>query len=160
LIKLGFGESRLSALGIAWWITLIVLLLAWFTPLFTVRRFWIFNNTVTMLGGLGQLFAAGEYLLFVLIGSFSVLFPLAKMLALFPRCHGIDLRPAAGIWVRRLNAMGHWSMLDVFVVAILVVVIKLGDVVRIEIRYGLYLFAAAVIFSMLLAKTQRIEQHE
>jgi len=160
LNKLRLGAWRPLVPGVAWWLTFIVLVLAWFAPLFTVHRFWIFDNTVSMVSGLGQLIAAGEYLLFVLIGGFSVLFPMAKMLGLFPGCHGIALPSKARPWVRRLNAVGHWSMLDVFVVAILVVVIKLGEVVRIEIRYGLYLFAAAVIFSMLLARIQRTKQHD
>jgi len=39
-------------------------------------------------------------------------------------------------------------MLDVFVVAVLVVSVKLGAIVQVEMRYGLYAFAASVIVTM------------
>ena len=47
-----------------------------------------------------------------------------------------------------MHSFGKWSMLDVFVVAILVVSVKLGAIASVEMRYGLYAFAAAVILKM------------
>ncbi len=41
-------------------------------------------------------------------------------------------------------------MLDVFVVAILVVTVKLGAVANVEMHYGLYFFAAAVLLTMFI----------
>ncbi|MBL6999233.1 MAG: paraquat-inducible protein A, partial [Gammaproteobacteria bacterium] len=45
-------------------------------------------------------------------------------------------------------------MLDVMVVAILIVTVKLGTIASVEIHYGLYLFAAAVLLIMFI--TQRV----
>ncbi len=42
-------------------------------------------------------------------------------------------------------------MLDAFVVAILVVSLKLGALARVQMHYGLYALAAAVVLSMLAA---------
>ena len=39
-------------------------------------------------------------------------------------------------------------MLDVFIVAVLVVAVKLGAVAEVEMRYGLYAFAASVLLTM------------
>jgi paraquat-inducible protein A len=39
-------------------------------------------------------------------------------------------------------------MLDVFVVATLVVSVKLGSLAQVEVHYGLYAFAASVLLTM------------
>ncbi len=134
-----------------WWLALILLLAGLLAPLFTIHRLWIFDNTVSLLGGLQQMAAEGEWLLFIVIGLFSVVFPILKLVAMFPDCHGIAPKPLVAAWMKRLNALGKWSMLDVFVVAVLVVAIKLGSVVKVEIRYGLYLFTLAVMLTMIVA---------
>src|SRR3546814_17030987 len=58
--------------------------------------------------------------------------------------------------VRRLlgwiEAIGRWSMLDVFVAAMLVVVIKLSLISDVEIHAGLYVFIAAVVLPMIAVR--------
>ena len=49
-----------------------------------------------------------------------------------------------------MHLYGKWSMLDVFVVAILVVAVKLGAIANVEMRYGLYAFAASVLITMFI----------
>jgi paraquat-inducible protein A len=44
-----------------------------------------------------------------------------------------------------------WSMLDVFVVALLVVSVKLGSLAQAHVELGIYAFAASVVLTMLLA---------
>ena len=55
--------------------------------------------------------------------------------------------------VRRLHgwvsALGKWSMLDVFVVAILIVTMKAAGLARIQIGIGLYLFTLSVVATQL-----------
>ena len=41
-------------------------------------------------------------------------------------------------------------MLDVFVVAVLVVAVKLGAIADVEMRYGLYAFATSVLLTMFI----------
>ena len=41
-------------------------------------------------------------------------------------------------------------MLDVFVVAVLVVTVKLGAIASVEIHYGMYFFSAAIILTMII----------
>jgi paraquat-inducible protein A len=47
-----------------------------------------------------------------------------------------------------MHLLGKWSMLDVFVVAVLVVTVKLGAMASVEARYGIYAFTAAVFLTM------------
>ncbi|OQX45604.1 MAG: paraquat-inducible membrane protein A, partial [Candidatus Sedimenticola endophacoides] len=56
-----------------------------------------------------------------------------------------------------MHEYGRWSMLDVFVVALLVVSVKLDAIARVQIHYGLYAFSAAVLITMLV--TARVARH-
>jgi paraquat-inducible protein A len=47
-----------------------------------------------------------------------------------------------------MHLYGKWSMLDVFVVAVLVAAVKLGAIASVELRFGLYAFATAVVLTM------------
>jgi len=55
--------------------------------------------------------------------------------------------------IRHLHWMhlyGKWSMLDVFVVAVLLASVKLGALAQVQIHNGLYAFAASVLLTMLI----------
>ena len=93
-----------------------------FFPFFHVTKFWVFDDAVSGVGGIITLFREGEYFLFAVLTLFTLVFPCVKLgllavvwlerehdLARVRRLHG---------WV---ESLGKWSMLDVFVVAILIV---------------------------------------
>ena len=115
--------------------------------LYTEKMFW--RNIYSVWGGILNLWDQHEQALAVLIFFFSIIFPIVKLLAL------------AIIWFARLSergrerllhwlgVLGKWSMLDVFIVAILIVLIKLGPLASVEARSGVYFFAGAIIASML-----------
>lgn len=48
-----------------------------------------------------------------------------------------------------LSHYGKWSMLDVFVVALLLVIVKLGVLATVEVHYGIYMYAVAGLLIML-----------
>lgn len=58
---------------------------------------------------------------------------------------------------QRVSSLGKWSILDVFVVAILIVTIKAAGLARIQIGLGLYLFTFSVIVTQLASS--RLSQH-
>lgn len=120
-------------------------------PLLTVRRLWVFSDTVTLAAALGRLLDEGQLALFVLLFGFSVLFPIAKLGCLFWAWNASGGgSPRARHAVAWLTRVGRWSMLDVFVVALLVVTVKLRWVADVEVRYGLHLFGGSVLLTMLL----------
>ena len=49
-----------------------------------------------------------------------------------------------------MHLYGKWSMLDVFVVAVLLASVKLAGLAQVEIHSGLYAFAASVLLTMLI----------
>ena len=138
---------------VLWLLVSLMLLVGVFAPMFTFTTFWIFDDRFSLVTGVYRLLEQGEPLLFLLVFGFSILMPVYKMYLLFRliRAAGVDTARVAR-YRKWLDVMGKWSMLDVFVVALLVMTVKLGAVADITIHYGLYVFAAAVIASMLLSQ--------
>lgn len=121
-------------------------------PILTLEKFYFFSNTVSLLSALQQLAQEAEWGLFALVGVFSVVFPVLKNLLLLLVW---NFDPSKGERHRRhlhwLATYSKWSMLDVFVVALLVVSVKLGSLAEARVEEGIYAFAASVILTMLLS---------
>lgn len=136
-------------INVAGVLILLVFLFSLFSPLFTLEKFYFFSNTVSLASGLKDLLYNGEILLFVVIFTFSILFPLFKLGVMF-----YVWNSHAGKNIQQLlelvHQFGKWSMLDVFVVALLVVSIKFEHLAEMKIHYGLTLFLISVIASMLI----------
>ena len=136
-------------LDIALAVAIVMYWLGVLGPLFTVDKLLIFSDTVSIASSLMQLAAEGYVFLFLIVLVFSVLLPMCKLGAL---AYMRWFRPssATGLlrWIERL---AKWSMLDVFVVALLVVSIKLDLVATVHVHYGLYAFATSVLLSMAVA---------
>ena len=130
-------------------VTLILLCVGLFAPIITLKKFVLFENTFSVLGGAIELLKEGHIFLFVVITGFSILLPLLKI-GILNRLLGATDNKVDNLdkYLHWMHLYGKWSMLDVFVVAILVVSVKLGVIASVEMRYGLYAFAAAVILTM------------
>lgn len=119
-------------------------------PAVSVSSLWIFNETFSLTDGALQLLREGEFALFVFVFLFTFVFPVLKIVAGLAVCLRSPGRSRA---FRRLfsamAAFSKWSMLDVFVVAIIVVMLEGSLLSDAEARFGLFLFAASVIFSTL-----------
>ncbi len=102
-----------------------------------------------ILGSIAKLYESGNLPVAAVILLFSVLLPSAKTLSLlFVSLY--ETRPFAAKAVRFFKKLGKWSMLDVFVVALLLVFLSSRgtDVSRAEAEIGIYFFLAYVILSM------------
>jgi paraquat-inducible protein A len=117
-----------------------------FFPFFNVTKFWVFHDAVSVVGGIITLFREGEYFLFAVLTLFTLIFPCVKLGLLgviwLEREHDLARVKRLHHWVEN---WGRWSMLDVFVVAILIVAMKSAAVADIHIGPGLYLFTFSVI---------------
>lgn len=119
-----------------------------FTPFFTVTKLWVFHDGISVVGGLITLFQEREFFLFAILTLFTILFPTVKLSLLgviwLEREHHLAKVRRLHHWI---ESMGKWSMLDVFVVAILVVTMKSASIGQIRISLGLYLFTFSVLFT-------------
>ena len=111
----------------------------------------------TILGGVRELLEAGMWPLALLVFFASVAVPVLKLLGL------AVLLIAAMAWTkprrqdrtvlyRILDAVGRWSMIDIFMESILVALVQFGAIVTVAPGPGAIAFAAVVILTMLAAR--------
>lgn len=125
------------------------------TPIITLSKYVLIQNTFSVLSGVIELLKEGQIFLFLVISGFSVVLPILKLGVLYRLVSKSEV--AREKVIKQLHWMhlyGKWSMLDVFVVAVLVVAVKLGAIADVEMRFGLYAFAASVLLTMFI--TSRI----
>ena len=128
----------------------ILFLTGIFAPVLTFQKFFIFSSKVSIITGLFQLLSEGYPILFILIFGFSIVLPLFKLLLLFGIVYGLIPNPGRHMKILHWVAQyGKWSMLDVFVAALLIVTVRLGAMADVKVHFGLYAFAASVILSIL-----------
>jgi paraquat-inducible protein A len=108
----------------------------------------------TILSGVVQFWEDGDYPVALIIFTASVVIPILKVLAIIALCVAVRSGRSPKTMTRLYRAteyVGRWSMVDVFVVAILVGVVQLGSVLRIEPGAGAFAFAGVVVLTMLAA---------
>ncbi|HMB77740.1 MAG TPA: paraquat-inducible protein A [Kiloniellaceae bacterium] len=149
----GLTGGRNWALGSLLVTAAASLLAGWIMPVMTVETLFVFNDQISILGACFHLLEDGELPLFLIVLVFTVIFPATKLAFAFDAW--VRLRRADAKLLRSLHwleSLGKWSMLDVFVIALLVVVVKLSSVSDVTVHLGLYVFALAVILSMVSVK--------
>jgi paraquat-inducible protein A len=121
----------------------------YFMPMLTLTKFLFIANSFSIVSGLVELYNRGQWFVLLVVGGFSVLLPLIKICLLFLLLYHREVRsPRFARLLRMMHDYGRWAMLDVMVVAVMIVTVKLGVVVEIEIHPGLYLFGGAVLLIM------------
>jgi paraquat-inducible protein A len=110
----------------------------------------------TILGGVVLLINLGSYPIAAVIFIASVMVPLAKLMALFYLAwNAYREKPASAIQCTRIyrltELVGKWSMVDVFVVAILVALIHLTGLLVILPGPAAVAFGGVVVSTMLAA---------
>jgi len=108
--------------------------------------------------GVVDLLSHGEYLDGGVVLVFSIVFPLLKILLLIELGLLGVLRPRQrALTLRLAEKLGRWSMLDVLLLALMVMLVKLGDLVTFRFGPAVIAFAGCVILSMLAAG--RVDPH-
>ncbi|MEO1273134.1 MAG: paraquat-inducible protein A, partial [Myxococcota bacterium] len=110
----------------------------------------------TIISGVLSLIKQGLWPLAVIIFFASILIPILKILVLAFLMLSVKLRSS---WKPRLRtqmfrlteAIGRWSMIDVFMVGILIALVRLGNLASVEAGAGVASFAAVVVLTMFAA---------
>jgi paraquat-inducible protein A len=125
-------------------------------PIMEVRSWLIFSEPFSILEGVRLLLDEREYLMAAVIGAFSVAFPAVKILLLLLAWMLLRLgRPAPRWWLAALDAVGKWSMLDVFVVALIIFSAKASLFSDADVRPAVAPFTAAVILTFIASRAVR-----
>ncbi len=114
------------------------------------------DSPSTILGGVLVLWAMGSYPIAAVIFFASVVVPLVKILALLWLCYmvqrGQGASPLGKLKLYRMTEfVGRWSMIDVFVVAILAGLIRLDNLMTIYPGPAAVAFAGVVLVTMVAA---------
>jgi len=112
----------------------------------------------TIMSGVIYFIHSGSWEIAAVIFIASVFVPLLKLLILVILLLSVQFRwhwrPKDRTALYRLTEMvGRWSMLDVYVVTILVALVKLGAVASIEAGPAAVYFAAVVVITMIAAES-------
>ncbi len=124
-------------------------------PIMNIRELGVLTES-TIIEGLVEFWKAGSYPIAVVIFTASILIPVLKIGALLWLCgaaKGFVPKSSKTLgrvyWVTEL--LGRWSMVDIFVVAILVTMVQLGNYMRVTPGPGALAFAGVVILTMFAA---------
>ncbi len=112
-------------------------------PAITVERLW-FEIDYSILGAVAALAGDGDWFLALVIGAFSVAFPIAKLA--FAGWTWISGR-TGGRMVAAMGAVSKYSMLDVFIVALTVMILDGRLLTSASAGPGIFCFAASVLLS-------------
>lgn len=112
----------------------------------------------TILGGVEELLSARMYPLAALVFFASIAVPMLKLIGLSIML--ITAQTGHSAWLRDrtklyyiVHWIGRWSMIDIFMEALLGALVRFGGVVTIEPGIGAVAFCAVVILTMLAAET-------
>ena len=116
------------------------------------------TSTDTIMSGVMYFLINGDWPLALVIFVASVVIPLLKISALsyllISVHRGSVIRPRERTRLYRITEfIGRWSMVDVFVVAILTALVHMGALVEVKPGWGATAFAGVVILTMVAART-------
>jgi len=126
----------------------------------------------TIMSGVLELVAHGSFLIAAVVFIASILVPVLKFMALLYLLLSIHRRSPRRLrekmrLYRLVELVGRWSMVDVFVVALLAALVQMGAFATIVPGVAASAFAATVMMSMLSALAldprliwDRVEQYE
>ncbi|MGZ8185102.1 MAG: paraquat-inducible protein A [Methylobacter sp.] len=126
-------------------------------PIMTVTQFGV-GEPHTIIGGIIALIHSDMIPIAMLVLIASILVPLLKLLGLglLLLCVYYRWQVNARLWTnmyRIIAFVGRWSMLDIFMISILVSLVDLGGVAQIIAGPAATAFAAVVVLTMFAAKS-------
>lgn len=112
----------------------------------------------TILSGVERLIGAGMWPIALLVFFASITVPVLKLAGLSYLLISIRTRSRwrprqRTMLYRVIEAVGRWSMIDIFMISILVALVKLGSIATIEPGIGATAFAAVVVITMFAAES-------
>lgn len=130
-------------------IALVVLIAAFIKPFMAMTALGN-ERVVSLIEGIVELFYQGHTLIAIVIFVFCVVFTVIKLLMILAATSRlVPLPPGAR---HRLHAVaaftGKYSLLDVLVLAILIVLVKFEGIATVQVRIGSILFCIAVLLSL------------
>jgi paraquat-inducible protein A len=155
---LNFRKPR--SLQYSWAYTLaatILLLPANFLPILTVISFGK-GDPDTIMSGVVKLWISDLQLVAAVVFIASVAVPVAKLIIIVILTLVVQLRlplskQQCTLLYRFIHFIGRWSMLDLFMISILVTLVHMGNIANVESGPAAVAFAAVVVLTLLAANS-------
>lgn len=142
--------ERTAALALA---ALAMYLPANLLPILSIERFGV-RQDATVWESVVQLYERGSVGVATVVFIASMVIPLAKLIGMFWLCvaaaHPRGRRERARLH-RLLDFLGPWAMIDVFLAAVMIALVKFGDLAVVLPGPGLIAYTALVVLSLLAA---------
>jgi paraquat-inducible protein A len=130
-------------------LALIVLIAGMVMPFIVMTKLGT-TREYSLVGGILELFHSGNTFIGVVLLTFSVIFPIVKLIMLLAATS--SLVGISDQTRRRLHKIavvtGKYSLLDLLVVAVMIVLVKFGEFAEVRARPGTVLFCIAVLMSI------------
>ena len=145
-------KPKSSRLALAFALTALVFYVpALIFPFMTVELYGN-RNSSTIWGGILELANSGSIAIALIVFLASILIPIIKLVILFYlsaawRTPGREKFKSS--LYHFVEAIGRWSMLDIYLLAVLVAIMKLGPMTDVHPEPGAVMFLLVVIFTML-----------
>ncbi len=118
-------------------------------PIMEVRNFWVFHGSYSIIDGIVVLIEQGDAFIAAFVAAFSVLLPAAKILGLLVLWQRVRQgRHLSSRLPALLEAIGKWSMLDVFVVALIVFAAKASMLADANVAPAVIPFVASIVLTI------------
>lgn len=121
---------------------------ALFVPFLEMRR-GLSDSEYSLPKSVSLLWDSGLYVLAAIIVVFSVCFPFFKIGVLMSIVTGRISPRRRGAWLHLVERLGKWSMLDVFLVCLMIALANDQWLVEAEPRFGILCFTFAIVLSMI-----------
>jgi paraquat-inducible protein A len=121
-------------------------------PVMTITSL-VRTQQFTIMGGIFELFERGLWPLGALVFLASMIIPITTLLMLGTMLIQTQMQSEAHlmartIWFRIIDFIGRWSMIDVFMISILVALVRFGTLSNVQAQFGAACFAAVVVLTM------------
>lgn len=118
-------------------------------PILTVEQLGQRHQS-SLLGGSLELLRSGSVFVGSVVLLFSIIFPLIKIVGLLELSwFGLLKQPHQAAIYRWMELASKWSMLDVMLLALLVMIVKLGGIVEFHLGPAVFAFVGCVGMNML-----------
>jgi len=107
------------------------------------------SEPYSLINSIKMLWDSGLYVLAALVVGFSVVFPFAKLAVLTSVCMAGRIEARNERWLEWVERLGKWSMLDVFLVCIILSLTSGQMMVGAKPLIGIPVFVAAILLSLI-----------
>ncbi|RWX78913.1 paraquat-inducible protein A [Neorhizobium lilium] len=126
----------------------LFLILGIYLPIIRFDKLYVFSETPSLLELVSTLWDEGDVMLALLVATFSIGFPIFKLVAL-----GVEIAAKDRHLPLLRRAMPHlskWSMMDVMLVAIVIFAAKSSGLAKAVTQPGLWFYAGSALIAALL----------